>query len=88
MYYINARRLLLLCVAHGILHMDEHNNIAIYRKAGKDPASNPEGWYFEHIEDVCQELMRDTEGQRILREALSKKGVPFVEMTLPEEGDF
>lgn len=82
MYYINARRLLLLCVAHGILHMDENGNIAIYREAGKDQARNPEGWYFENFENVCQELMQDKEGQRMLRESLEKKGVQFTEMPL------
>lgn len=84
MYYINARRLLLLCVAHGILHMDGNGNIAIYRKAGKDQARNPEGWYFENIENVCQELMQDKEGQRMLRESLEKKGVQLDDTSEPE----
>lgn len=83
MYYINAKRLLLLCVAHEVLCMDEQGNIPIYREAGKDPIQNPEGWYLENIEDICQELMRDTEGQRQLREALETKGISFTEMILP-----
>lgn len=82
MYYINVKRLLLLCVEHEILHMDEQENIAVYRKAGENPVQNPEGWYLENIEDVCLELMTDADGQRTLREALAAKGIPFVEMAL------
>ena len=54
---------------------DDPNDILVYRMAGDD--QHPEGWYAINAHTLAQELMNDTDGQRILLDALEEKGVEF-----------
>ena len=73
MLYINAVELIECCLKHGVLQTD-YGRIAVYRSAG---TNSPEGWYLEDKETVVREVMNDTEGQKVLIEALAQKGIMF-----------
>lgn len=80
MYYINALKLINLCVEHNILQ-EKDNKIFVYRNKSKD---NKEGWYLEPKETLALELKEDKKGQETLICALNEKGVDFKNSAMPE----
>ena len=80
MYYINALKLINLCVEHNILQ-EKDNKIFVYRNKGKN---NKEGWYLEPKETLALELKEDKKGQETLICALKEKGVDFKNSAMPE----
>lgn len=80
MYYINALKLINLCVEHNILQ-EKDNKIFVYRNKGKN---NKEGWYLESKETLALELKEDKKGQETLICALKEKGVDFKNSAMPE----
>lgn len=83
MNFFNCFRLLQECVKAEILCLDSqaiaNDRVLIFREAGRNPEKYPEGWYSENIRDVAQELMSDEQGQALLLEQLTKRGIPFEE---------
>lgn len=72
--YIECVQLLDKLVENGYIKKDPNNadNILVYHNAD---AENPEGWYAENLMSAAGDLMRDEEGQKILRETLAKDGI-------------
>lgn len=79
MRYIDALKLIQLCIASGILKT-KNDGILVYRAKG---VSSPEGWYVVKPEDLAQELMRSEEGQKALTEALKKDDIIFAKLLFP-----
>ena len=79
MWYIDAKNLIDLCIKNGVLQTRD-GGIIVYREAGPDSNTAPEGWYLEPIDEVAQALMSDEDGQRTLIDALREKGVTFIQM--------
>lgn len=73
MYYIDALKLLNICVEHKILHEDD-GHIAVYKSG---TPTHKEGWYLIPKDVLAQKLMRDEEGQTKLIEALNKANIKF-----------
>lgn len=80
MYYINAMKLINLCVQNNILS-EKDNKIFVYRNKGEQ---SEEGWYLEPKENLALELKNDKEGQEALILELKKKGINFQDHTMPE----
>ena len=80
MYYINALKLINLCVEHNILQ-EKDNKIFVYRSKGKN---NKEGWHLESKETLALELKEDKKEQETLICELKKKGIDFKDKAIPE----
>lgn len=73
MFYINAKKLVELCLENNIFNLYE-GNILLYRQ-GTD--NSKEGWYATNIEDVIHVVRNDVYGQEHLITALKNKGINF-----------
>lgn len=84
MWYIDAKRLVDLCVEHGILQSyPKEGAVAVYCQAGNPPEEYPEGWYLIPLENAYHDIMDSEEGQKSLIAALEDIGVEF---TLAQPG--
>lgn len=84
MWYIDAKRLVDLCIEHGILQSyPKEGAVAVYCQAGNPPEEYPEGWYLISLEDAYYDIMSSEEGQQSLIAALEDIGVNF---TLAQPG--
>jgi len=73
MIYIDALQLLETCLKNGILE-GKDDKIYVYRKGTEKSKA---GWYLSDKDTVAKELMEAEEGQKMLSEALKKKGANF-----------
>lgn len=76
MMYIDARRLIDLCIENGLLRAS-NGHIETYRAAGSNPKEYPAGWYLSPYEDCIQEIMRNKAGQEALIQALAAREITF-----------
>lgn len=74
MFYINAKKLIELCLENNIFNLHE-GRILLYRGATNN---SKEGWYATDIEDVIHIVKEDVNGQQHLIDALKNKGVNFI----------
>lgn len=73
MRYIDAKRLIDLCLEEDLFNLHE-GKILLFRNI-KD--SGKTGWYITEKEDVIHLIKNDTEGQSVLINALEDKGINF-----------
>ena len=73
MRYIDAQKLVKMCVEEEILNTHE-GRIAVYMNPKGD---FKEGWYLVDKENMVRIVMKDKEGQDKLIEALKKKNIKF-----------
>lgn len=73
MRYIDAKRLIELCLKENLFNLHE-DKILLYRKEGRN---SKEGWYATEKEDVIQILLKDKLGQDFLIRELKSKGIEF-----------
>lgn len=81
MYYINAMKLINLCVQNNILN-EKDNKIFVYRNKGEQ---SEEGWYLEPKDILAFELKDDKAGQEALISELKKKGIDFKDHAMQED---
>ena len=73
MKYIDAKKLVNMCVEEEILYTKE-GRVAVYMNPKDDLK---EGWYLIDKEDMIRIVMEDKEGQEKLIDALEKKNIKF-----------
>lgn len=73
MRYIDAKKLVNMCVEEEILYTKE-GRVAVYMNPKGDLK---EGWYLIDKEDMIRIVMEDKEGQEKLIDALEKKNIKF-----------
>lgn len=73
MWYMDAVRLVELCIEHEILKTAE-GGVLLYITEMKE---KPEGWYVFSKEQVAHQLMEDVDGIHTLTNALADLGVEF-----------
>lgn len=74
MKYIDALKLINLCLEEKILH-EKEKHVCVYKGASN---TYPEGWYLVDKYMLAHELMRDEKGQNILMSKLKEKEIDFV----------
>ena len=84
--FYNCLKLVEKAVENGILYKDKNNkdNILVYCSAGTVNGEEiPEGWRSLNAHTVAQDLLEDTEAQKLLINELNNKGIEFVPKALP-----